>query len=57
VITEADSLAAVGEAPYDYLGVTASAGGAPLTANLAIAGAWAKHSGCTLWISRTRLDS
>jgi hypothetical protein len=43
VITEADFLAAVGEAPYDYIGVEVSAG--------------AKHSGCTYRIYRTRLDS
>jgi protein-L-isoaspartate O-methyltransferase len=38
VTTEADSLAAAVEAPYDYIGVKASAGGAPLAANLADAG-------------------
>jgi choline dehydrogenase-like flavoprotein len=38
VITEADFLAAAGVAPYDYIGVEVSAGGAPLAANLAVAG-------------------
>jgi choline dehydrogenase-like flavoprotein len=37
VITEADFMAA-GVAPYDYIGVEVSAGGALLAANLAVAG-------------------